>query len=200
MRIIIKSDPTGTDIWFILGQSNISKIVISVSDFIYKSDDLHFVAYKGDTFKVGGLPAVIVEKFGYDLIPVIASSKLTHFDSGVSYVSPEAFNKVKEDDLDLLDLLKSVKSFIETVGGDESIKHINNLDKSIEKLSGSHFGTRYTGGELIDILESFKNATKSGKTNEWVSNNVKRHICDEWVGDVQFIGDFINITSLRPNS
>ena len=200
MRIIRKSDPTGTDIWFILGQSNISKIVISVSDFIYKSDDLHFVAYKGDTFKVDGLPPVIAEKFKFDLVPVIASSRLTYFDSGVSYVSPDTFNKVREQDLDLLDLLKSVKSFIESVGGDESIKHINNLNKSIDKLEGSHFGTRYTGSELIDILESFKNATKSGRTNEWISHNVKRHICDEWIGDVQFIGDFINITSLKPNS
>jgi hypothetical protein len=192
MKVIRKQNSVGTELWFLIGEGDItfSPAVMVIDTIKYETEDFKYWANFGDIFKREVIPPIIIEKFSDKFRPVLSSTDPNYRDLGILITEEEPFKKASgESGLDLLHLLKKCR--IELEGREIS----NDLDKFIQKTEGS-LGMKFSIEETLDILESFKVAAQSGKIMEWVSHNVKAHVCDVWNCEAKITGSQIEILSL----
>ena len=193
MKVIRKQNSLGGNEWFLVGDSDImwAPAVVVMEKIEFNSEFLTYFATQGDVFRKDTIPQIIIDKFGEKFKPLLASSDSKYAELGIMITSDEQFVKASgESTIDLVDLLKKCRVELE---GKEIA---NDLDAYIKKAEGS-FGLRYSATETIDILESFKTAAQSGKILQWVSHNVKVHVCDVWNCEAKITGSNIEILSLK---
>lgn len=193
MKVIRKQNSVGGNEWFLIGDGDITwaPAVVVMKKIEFQSEFLNYFATQGDVFRRDTIPQIILDKFGEQLKPLLASSDSKYAELGIMITPGDQFIKASgEEEIDLVDLLKKCRAELE---GKEIAK---DLDAYIKKAEGS-FGLRYSATETIDILESFKTAAQSGKILQWVSHNVKVHVCDVWDCEAKITGSNIEILSLK---